>query len=299
MQLKHIVTESEDNTALKSILKRKLHLSTALLKRMKQTDNVLVNGLYHRFIDRVSKGDIITVQLKFGDEETTLSPQNIPVDIIYEDEAVIALNKPMSMVIHPCAGHPDGTLGNALMGYYYKTHQKIKIRPLGRLDRDTTGLVLFAKNQYVQDFLIRQMNEQEYDKKYLGIVHGWLPCPEGEIALSIARKEGSIIERTIHPEGAVSLTKYKVIRKFKDFTLAEFQIMTGRTHQIRVHCKAIGHPLLGDTLYGNIPTARINRQALHSHTVTFTHPVSGARVTLKAPLPQDMRQVLTHLEEDK
>ena len=258
----HTVTAGEDRKPLKSILRNVLCLSTGLLKRMKQTENVMVNGERHRFIDPVSEGDIITVQLNFGDEEITLIPQDIPIDIVYEDEAVIAINKPAEMVIHPCAGHPDGTLGNALAGYYQKTGQRVKIRPMGRLDRNTTGLILFAKNQYVQDFLIRQMKEHRYEKKYLGIIHGHMPENSGRIDLPIARKEGSIIERVTHPDGDDCITLYETVKRFDGYSLMQFQILTGRTHQIRVHCNSVGHPLLGDTLYGNVPTDLIDRQAI-------------------------------------
>lgn len=299
MVIRHTVSQREENAQLRSILRRTLCLSNALLKRMKQTENVLVNGKQLRFIDRVHQGDIVSVRLEFGEEDSTILPQDIPVDILYEDDCLIAVNKPPNMVIHPCAGHPDNTLGNALMGYFGKKGLKIKLRPLGRLDRDTTGIVLFAKNQYVQDFLIRQMKERIYEKNYLGIIHGAFTPPEGEIALPIARKEGSIIERVTDPDGVESLTLYKTLRKYKGFSFAWFRIVTGRTHQIRVHCASVGNPLLGDTLYGNIPTKWINRQALHSHTVSFIHPETGDRMTLQAPVPEDMQRVLNTLELDE
>lgn len=295
MQLKHIVTAAEDNVPLRNILRRSLCLSNTLLKKMKPTQRVLVNGQPYRFIDRVHHGDVISVWLQFADEESTIPPQDIPLDILYEDDTVIALNKPQNMVIHPCAGHPDGTLGNALMGYYCRTGQKVKLRPMGRLDKDTTGIVLFAKNQYVQDFLTRQMKEHRYEKKYLGIVHGSFDPPKGEISLPIARKEGSIIERITHPDGAESLTLYSTIKEYEAYSLVQFRIITGRTHQIRVHCAAVGKPLLGDTLYGNIPTFLISRQALHSYMISFIHPISGERITLKAPIPEDMQKVLSGL----
>jgi len=298
MQLNHFVTTAEDNAPLRSILRRSLCLSNALLKKMKPTQNVLVNGRPHRFIDRVHSGDVISVQLQFPDEESTIPPQDMQLDILYEDDTVIALNKPQGMVIHPCAGHPDGTLGNALMGYFGRTGQKVKLRPLGRLDKGTTGIVLFAKNQYVQDFFIRQMKERRYEKNYLGLIHGAFDPPAGEISLPIARKEGSIIERITDPGGAESLTLYNTIKKYKAYSLVQFRIITGRTHQIRVHCAAVGKPLLGDTLYGNIPTSLISRQALHSHMVSFIHPASGERITLKAPIPEDMQKVLSELETD-
>jgi len=295
MIIEHTVCASEDNTQLRSILRRTLCLSNTLLKGMKNTQNILVNGKPIRFIDRVHKGDIVSVRLGFGDEDSTIPPEDIPIDILYEDDSVIALNKPANMVIHPCSGHPDKTLGNGLMGYFRSTNQRIKLRPLGRLDTNTTGIVLFAKNPYVQDFLIRQMRERGYEKHYLGIVHGVLTPSAGEISLPIARKEGSIIERVIDDAGAQSLTLYQTIQENQEASVVRFQIVTGRTHQIRVHCMAVGHPLLGDTLYGKIPTGLIDRQALHSHTVTFTHPESGQRTTIKAPVPEDMQRALSAL----
>ncbi|MBP7174997.1 MAG: RluA family pseudouridine synthase [Thermoclostridium sp.] len=296
MIIKHTVCASEDNTQLRSILRRTLCLSNTLLKGMKHTQNILVNGKPIRFIDRVHQGDVVSVLLEFGAEESTIEPEDVPIDILYEDDSIIALNKPVNMVIHPCSGHPDKTLGNALMGYFCSTNQQIKLRPLGRLDTNTTGIVLFAKNPYVQDFLIHQMKNRSYEKHYLGIIHGHLSPPAGEISLPIARKEGSIIERVIDPAGAQSLTLYETIQKYPEASLVRFQIVTGRTHQIRVHCMAVGHPLLGDTLYGKIPTMLIDRQALHSHTVTFTHPESGQRTTLTAPLPDDMQRVLSTMK---
>lgn len=299
MILKHTVSPEEDNVQLRNILRRKLCLSNTLLKGMKQTQNILVNGKQIRFIDRVHQGDVVSVRLNFEGEDSAIVPEDIPLDILYEDDSVIALNKPADMVIHPCSGHPDKTLGNALMGYYRRTDQRIKLRPMGRLDTNTTGIVLFAKNPYVQDFLIHQMKDRRYEKNYLGIVHGGFNPPEGEISLPIARREGSIIERVTDPSGAESLTLYETIRMNQGFSLVRFRIITGRTHQIRVHCAAVGHPLLGDTLYGKIPTERIERQALHAHRVTFLHPESGQKLTLTAPVPEDMKMVIAALKLDE
>lgn len=299
MIITHIVSATEDNTQLRNILRRTLCLSNTLLKGMKQTQNILVNGNQIRFIDRVHQGDVVSVRLEFEAEESTIPAQDIPVDILFEDASIIALNKPADMVIHPCSGHPDHTLGNALLGYYRRTNQHIKLRPLGRLDTNTTGAVLFAKNPYVQDYLIHRMQDRSYQKNYLGIVHGAFHPPEGEISLPIARREGSIIERVTRLDGAESLTLYKTLATSQGYSLVRFQIITGRTHQIRVHCAAVGHPLLGDTLYGKIPTELIARQALHSHTVRLIHPASGEEMTITAPIPEDMKRVLSILKLDE
>lgn len=296
MILKHIVSSTEDNTQLRNILRRTLCLSNTLLKGMKHTQNILVNGEQIRFIDKVHQGDVVSVQLTFENEDSTIPPEDIPVDILYEDDSVIALNKPAGMVIHPCSGHPDKTLGNALMGYFRRTNQRIRLRPMGRLDTNTTGIVLFAKNPYVQDFLIQRMKDHSYQKNYLGIVHGFFDPPEGEISLPIARREGSIIERVTDPDGAESLTLYETLQKNQGYSLTRFRIVTGRTHQIRVHCAAVGHSLLGDTLYGKIPTNLIDRQALHSQMVNFIHPATGQTITLTAPIPEDMKKVMSELK---
>lgn len=298
MVLRHIVSETEDNTQLRSILRRTLCLSNTLLKGMKNTQNIMVNEKQIRFIDKVHQGDVVSVRLEFEAEASTIAAEDVPLDILYEDDCIIVLNKPAGMVIHPCSGHPDKTLGNALMGYYRRTNQKLKLRPLGRLDTNTTGAVLFAKNPYVQDFLIRQMSQRSYEKNYVGIVHGVFSPSKGEISLPIARKEGSIIERVIEPDGSESLTLYETLQKTREYSLVRFRIITGRTHQIRLHCAAVGHPLLGDTLYGKIPTDLIGRQALHSHTLSFIHPASGERMTLEAPIPDDMRRLMLALGLD-
>ena len=173
------------------------------------------------------------------------------------------------MPVHPCTGYQTGTLANILMNYYVKNDTFRKIRPVIRLDRDTTGIVLFAKNSHVQDQLIKQMSQGLFFKEYIAVCCGQLKDKVGTINLPIARKDSSIIERVVSPDGAPSITHYKVIKRYPLASLISLSLETGRTHQIRVHMKAIGHPLVGDTLCGNRLTELINRQALHSFKISF------------------------------
>ncbi|HOB21143.1 MAG TPA: pseudouridine synthase, partial [Candidatus Atribacteria bacterium] len=187
------------------------------------------------------------------------------------------------------------TVANGLVYYFQSKGERVRVRPVSRLDKDTSGIIIFAKNQFIQDKLTRQMLSNVYRKEYLGIVHGCPREPEGTIDLPIARVPGSTMLRMISEEGARCITHYKVIEQLENAAMLKFVLETGRTHQIRVHCKAIGHPLIGDTLYSDIPTDLIARQALHSHYVRFIHPLSGKPVKIRSELPEDMDKLLKAL----
>lgn len=199
------------------------------------------------------------------------------------------------MPVHPSCYHFKDSLSNGIRYYFDSIGLKKKIRPVNRIDRDTSGIVIFAKNEYIQESLIRQMRQKQFSKEYIAIIEGILSEKEGVIDAPISRKAGSIMEREISPSGENAITHYQVI---KEFTTAFYSISvlrcfleTGRTHQIRVHMAHIGHPLLGDTLYGNNSTL-INRQALHSYKTSFYHPITREFVTYIAPIPLDMQNLL-------
>jgi len=301
--LSHTVTPDNHRKTVKHILKKELKLSERLVKKLKFDNKILLNGLPVHVNQVAAAGDRVEAVVEFDEEcGEFLQPEAIPLDILYEDESLIAVNKPAGMVVHPTSGHTSGTAANALLHHFKKSGQKCIIRPVSRLDRDTSGIILFAKNQYVQDQLIRQMKQKTFEKEYLGIVWGHPDEMEGTIDLPIERLPGSIMLRHVSPTGASSITHFTVLELFSHTALLQFSLETGRTHQIRVHCQATGHPLVGDTLYFlpeyQILESPIQRQALHSFRVSLEHPLTGTILELAAPLPSDMSGALEILRNN-
>jgi 23S rRNA pseudouridine1911/1915/1917 synthase len=210
--------------------------------------------------------------------------------ILYEDDFLLILNKPAGLAIHPSITHYEDSLSNGVKFYFEKNKLQIKIRPVNRLDKDTSGIIIFAKHAYIQECLIRQMKENTFSKKYLALVEGFFKPEEGTIKAPITRKENSIIERKIdlnsNLESEQAITHYKTLEKLNNASLVEFSLETGRTHQIRVHSKFKNHPLIGDSLYGN-KSDLISRQALHSYKISFVHPISKSIINIEAPIPED------------
>lgn len=200
---------------------------------------------------------------------------------------MLVLNKPAGMPIHPSALHFEDTLSNGVKYYFDVMGIHRKIRIVNRLDKDTSGIVIFAKNEYIQEMLTLQMRNNSFSKEYIGVLKGILEPYNGTINAPIARKNDSIIERCISQEGQASVTHYDVIKVFNDMSLVHFILETGRTHQIRVHSQYIGHPIVGDTLYGT-SSPIISRQALHSYKVKFVHPITKRSIELTSDIPQDI-----------
>lgn len=291
MQIEYKVPENRLSTKLYSILKQEMKLSSRLVDLLKRNCGITVNGLPHRIIDPVKPGDFI--QVSWEDEnDPWIAPEELPIEILYEDDWFLALNKPAGIPVHPSANHQSGTLANRVQYHFHKAGLSAKIRPVNRLDKDTSGITLFAKHSHAQDQIIRQMKHNTVHKEYLGIVEGaFSPC-SGTIDLPILRKPESVMERIVHLSGEKSVTHYETIMIYDEYSLMRFVLETGRTHQIRVHCRASGHPILGDWLYSENKTALISRQALHSHKLEFIHPASGERIRIRSHLPEDMRKVL-------
>ena len=236
----------------------------------------------------VNLGDIISVSIDFEEDNSNIVASNIPLNIIYEDDYLLVLNKPANIAVHPSILHFDNSLSNGVKFYFDKLGLKKKIRIVNRLDKNTSGIVVFAKNEYIQECLIRQMKTNNLKKEYLAIIEGILDSKTGTLSFPIARKEGSIIERCVNSDGDSAITHYDVVKEFNNLSLVHIILETGRTHQIRVHFSHIGHPILGDTLYGH-HSELINRQALHSYKITFMHPITKKIIILEAPIPEDMK----------
>ena len=204
---------------------------------------------------------------------------------------MLILNKPASIAVHPSLLHFDNTLSNGVKYYFNSIGLKKKIRIVNRLDKDTSGIVIFAKNEYVQENLIQQMKSNTFKKYYIAIVEGLLEKNMFTINAPISRKEGSIIERCVNKNGAISITQYHVIKKYSNYSLVYINLLTGRTHQIRVHMSYIKHPILGDTLYGNSSNL-INRQALHACKVNFIHPITNLPITIESNISEDIKNLI-------
>ena len=291
MNLSYTISEKDDFNTVRRVLKNHFNVSTRLLMKLKKLEMIHLNGTKCSLDSCVKPGDIVSFNLDYEEDSSNIIPTKMNLEIVYEDNSLIVINKPPFMAIHPTSYHFDDTLSNGVRYYFDQIGLKKKIRPVNRLDRNTSGLVVFAKNEYVQELLIKQMSEGYFKKRYLGIVEGSLENKEGTINAPISRKESSIIERKIDNTGFPSVTHYKVLQEFCDYSLVEFFLETGRTHQIRVHMQYVNHTLLGDSLYGK-ESPLINRQALHSYYICFNHPLSGELIELKSDLPKDMQKLI-------
>ena len=235
--------------------------------------------------------DVLIVLFPEEKPSTGLTPERIPLDIVYEDDYVLVINKPPGMSTIPSREHPTGSLANRLIGYFQRVKLQATTHIVTRLDRDTSGLVLVAKHRHVHHLLSQQQKSGLIKRTYVAFAEGVFKTNSGRIEEPIGRSDTSIIEREVRSDGQYALTHYRVMQQFASFTFLELQLATGRTHQIRVHLSYIGHPLLGDDLYGG-RTDLMNRQALHCKQLLFKHPFLNETLQLSSELPVDMVRLL-------
>ena len=286
MKLKYLVKNNKYKN-INEILSLEFKLSTRLKNKLIKNNRIFLNDNVCDTRIPVKIGDKLIIDFNYNEDNSNIVPTEMNLDIVYEDEWLLVVNKPSGITIHPSILHFNNSLSNGIRFYFDKIGLKKKIRPVNRLDKDTSGLVIFAKCEYIQECLSLQMQEGILKKEYLCLVSGTINQKSGTINLPIARKEGSIMERCIDEKGKQAITHYKVIKEFKNYSLVECRLETGRTHQIRLHMASIGHPLLGDTLYGT-SSSLISRQALHSYKIKFIHPITKKEIELIAKLPQDI-----------
>lgn len=286
--LQYRITESDTYSNIHELLKAHGYSST-VIRHLKETENgIQRNGVWSRVYEPLCSGDTVTILLTEEASSENIVQTPLPLDIVYEDEDLLIINKPAGMPIHPSQGNYDNTLANACAYYFQQKGEPFTYRCINRLDRDTTGLLIIARHAYSASLLSSMVAKREIHREYLALATGLVP-DSGVIEAPIARVDGSTIEREVNFEtGEFARTHYRRLEYKNGYSLVSLKLDTGRTHQIRVHMKYIGHPLPGDFLY-NPDYSVIRRQALHSYRLTFTHPITGKELQFTAPLPDDMK----------
>lgn len=291
MKLTYTIQPNDNFFNVKELLKLKFQISDRLLVKLKKNKKIWLNST-PTFVDsRLKPFDIVEILIDFEEKSENIIPTQMDLNIIYEDEYYIVINKPSGIAIHPSILHYTDSLANGVKFHFEQKNIKKKIRPINRLDKDTSGIVIFAKNEYIQEFLVKEMKKNTFFKEYIAVCEGIFESKIGTINLPIGRKENSIIERCVCSDGDIAITHYNVLKSLKNTSVVHVTLETGRTHQIRVHLSNIGHPILGDTLYGN-PSSVINRQALHAYKVKFIHPITGLNVEYIATIPSDIKSII-------
>ena len=291
MVLSYIVDDLLKYPIVRNVLKNQFNMSNRLITKLKTNSLIFLNNKITYLDKKLTIGDIVSCSLDISEESENIISTKMDLDINYEDDCFLVINKPPHIAVHPSILHYKDSLSNGIKYYFNSIGLKKKIRPVNRLDRDTTGLVIFAKNEYVQENLVRQMMSNKFYKEYIALLDGKVTPNKGIIDAPIGRKENSIIERCIKKDGDKAITHYEVIDFFNNLSLVKFILKTGRTHQIRVHSQYIGHPIIGDTLYGT-SSLLINRQALHCKKIVFNHPIKNKKIELISPIPDDFQNIL-------
>ena len=287
------VPPSRAGQKVDTLLRKELHLSGTVIRRVKWLpDGILLDGIRVFTSARVSPGQVLSVLV--GDTAVTsgIVPTPGALDIVYEDEDLLVLNKPAGLSMHPGPGHYSDTLGNFLMYYYESAGILADFHPVHRLDKGTSGLLVVAKHPHAQEQLKNALHTPSFRRTYLAVCDGVPAPPNGTVSVPIGPVEGSLVQQQVRSDGKRAVTRYRTLAAFSGRSLVELTLETGRTHQIRVHMAYLGCPLTGDFLYGREDRALIARPALHSFRLSFRHPISGEPLSFTAPPPEDFCALL-------
>lgn len=296
-----LIVDGEKGRLDKYISEQISDLSRTRVKELIDDDKILVNGKKEKPSYKITDQDKISIEIP-KKEPLNLEPEDLNLDIVYEDDDVIVVNKPQGMVVHPAAGHPDHTLVNGLL---YHTRELAKspegFRPgiVHRIDKDTSGLLMVAKNDKARESLEKQLAAKTNKREYLALVHGNFDTQSGVINAPIGRNPYNRKQMAVNPDGKQAVTHFQVLEQFEDYSLVKCVLETGRTHQIRVHMKYIGHPLAGDPLYGPKKTLKGNGQFLHAETLGFEQPTTGEWLEFSCPIPPIFQKQLDNLRLNK
>ena len=298
----HIKVEKlEAGKRIDTYIPSKSEYSRAMIQKMMDNGNILVNGKKVKVSYKVQADDEITIKEQAA-KKISLEAQDIPIEVLYEDNDIIVVNKPKGMVVHPANGNPDGTLVNAIMSICKDSLSGIggEIRPgiVHRLDKDTSGALIVAKNDKSHIKMSEQIKKHEVEKTYIALVKGFVKENEATIDMPIGRSIKDRKKMAVRKEGKNAVTHFKVIERFPNYTLLEVKIETGRTHQIRVHLSEIGYPIVGDEVYSNGKNEwNVHGQCLHAKSLKFKHPITEKEMCIEAPIPEYFQNIIKELEE--
>ncbi len=287
MKMKYVATRQ---ARLSAILREDMGISSGLMNRLKWQDKLFVNDIPQRTNYQVKIGDVVTIPL--DDPETQYPAQDGPLTILYEDEHLLMVDKPAGMLIHPSRSRLTDTLANYVLSYYQKTGQSCAFHPITRLDRDTFGVVLLAKNAHIHALCNQLHNDGKLEKTYRALVYGSPEEETGMIDAPIARLPLPSLLRTVSPEGKPSLTEFKLLEQRENCSLLELKAITGRTHQLRVHCSYMGYPILGDPQYGSEASKAFSEnlglttQQLCAYSLKFPHPIAGETIEITSKMTE-------------
>lgn len=290
----HVVAGGENGRTVADILKNSLGFSRSLVRALKREGAVRVNGEPVFLNARVRAGAELAISLPDCGYGAVL-PEKMPLEVLLEDEDLLVINKPPGMLVHPLTGEAGGTLANAVVHRWSEQGRTARFRPVYRIDRDTSGLVLVAANPFAYQGLVRQLTGKSMRREYLAVVRGHIHPERGILCFPIGRSEDSIVKRKVKADGKEAITQYRVLERLPGGTIVKCSLETGRTHQIRVHLSHLGHPLYGDTLYGG-SSGLIGRQALHAASLVFRHPRTGEMIHLESEFPPDITDLIGRLK---